>query len=145
MADDLTDLAQRLDRLAAGLGGPAMSAIMTKLGVEAKKDATAAAQRNLGADARFSGWRKAGALTSGFEHVGPGSIEIVPRPRGPWIVATEGRRAGRKRSRKRGRVVGWGATKGKNTWSDATTDIEQATPDRALKLLSEYVGSIING
>jgi hypothetical protein len=36
VADDLTDLSVRLNTLAAGLGGPAMEGVMTKLGVEAK-------------------------------------------------------------------------------------------------------------
>lgn len=147
MANDLTPFAADLNRLASALGGSEMESVMTKLGVEAKKDATAAARRDLGGDARFSGWPKA-ELAARFDHNGPGSITILPTPRsrGPWVVAEFGRKAGRKATRRGSRrIATWGATRGKSTWSDAVAIIERETPDRAMDALVHVVKGILGG
>lgn len=147
MSDDLTDFAQRLTVLSAGLGGEAMESVMTSLGVEAKNDALAAARRDLGGDNRFSGWNKAGlGLEVRFDHVSNGVIAIIPTPRsrGPWAVAESGRAKGSKFVKKRGRNYGWGPTRGKDTWTDAMNDVESETPERALTLLYETARGILD-
>eukprot|EP01041_Mallomonas_annulata_P019068 gene19068-38260_t len=102
--------------------------VMTELGVEAKKDFRLAAQVDLGPDAKFSGWLRAGELKVGFEHIAPGVIEMRPRPQGVAVVAQDGRRAGTKtRTRGKRRSASWGSTRGHRTIDDAITLTEEET------------------
>ena len=119
-----------MDQLARALDGAALQKIVTKAGVEAKKDAAAAAQRDLGGS--FSNWRRNRPirLDARFDHKGPGQLLVQPvrRSGGPWKVAESGRSAGLSKGRKRkGRV---GRTEGFGTWTKATTVINRETPRR---------------
>lgn len=134
MADELGELESRLNRLADALTYVQLKQVMTKLGVEAKKDITAAAKRDLGGDTKFSGWKRV-SLNSGFRHRGRGRIIIDPKPLGPWRVAEEGRSAASKH----------GATAGKFTWTDAIGNISDETPQRALDAIYDTARKILYG
>ena len=147
--NEVSDLGARLDALADALTGPQLEAVMTELGVAAKKDVDAAVRADLGGDNRFSGWRRA-PLTSGFDHTGPGVIELAPRANatGPFQVAEQGRMAGstivgRRRRRYTGRRVAWGRTRPKLTWTDAVGVIDRETPDRAMKAVVKIVRRVM--
>lgn len=142
--DDLDEFAERLEILAAGLSGQVLEDVMTELGVEAKKDFRLAAQLDLGPDAKFSGWLRAGELKVGFEHVAPGVIEMRPRPQGVAVVAQDGRRAGRKtRTRGKRRSASWGSTRGHRTVTDAITLTEEETTVRALDIIERKIREIL--
>lgn len=113
LSDDLIDLAN-------SLGATALEGLMTDLGVAAKKDVAEAVRADLGGDLKFSGWARFN-LASGFEHMGPGWILLVARPRGPFNVAEHGRLPGSKHGR----------TPAKHTWTDAVDKITDETPKRA--------------
>lgn len=141
---DLDEFAERLEVLAAGLSGPLLEEVMTELGVEAKKDFRLAAQLDLGPDAKFSGWLRAGELKVGFEHVAPGVIEMRPRPQGVAVVAEDGRRAGSKvRTRGKRRSATWGSTRGHRTISDAITLTEAETTNRALDIIEGKIRGVL--
>jgi len=128
--DTFASFGRRVDKFVNGLSGSELRAIMTKVGVEAKGDATSAASGDLGGDPKFSGW--APRLDTRFDHVGSGRISFHPTrsAAGPWTVAEFGRHAaagppGGKRSRR------WnGRTRGKGTATKALAVIEAKTPDR---------------
>lgn len=126
---ELDALSERLTQMADSLTDEGLKGVLTEVGVAAKGTITDAAKVDLGGDARFSGWRRAGVLGSGFEHEQRGVIVITPRAEGPWTVAEKGRWPGRKYSRKRRRVVGWGSTRPKHTWTDAVRDLDREVPD----------------
>lgn len=142
MSNDLEALTIQLEQLARDLPDEIVTGVLTELGVEAKKDIDQSVRIDLGGDNKFSGWRRA-VLVSGFEHTAPGQITIQPRQQsqGPFLVAEQGRWPGAKvrgRGTKRRRYA-WGPTKGKHTWSDAVSTIEEETPGRALERLSAAV------
>src|SRR5207344_1025260 len=58
----------------------------------AKKDLTIEAVRAVGGDLRYSGWKRMGKLSSGFDVVDT-SVIVKPRPFGGWIVAEHGRKS----------------------------------------------------
>lgn len=145
--NEVSDLGARLDALADALTGPQMEAVMTELGVAAKKDMDAAVRADLGGDNRFSGWSRA-PLVTGFEHTGYAAITLAPRNNGPFQVAEQGRMAGstvvgRRRRKYTGRRVAWGRTRPKLTWSDGVDDIVQQTPDRALVAVIKLVRKVV--
>ena len=147
--DTFASFAKRLDGFANGLSGPQLKAIATKIGTEAKKDATAAASADLGGDPKFSGW--APTLDTRFDHVGPGVISFHPSKRGagPWTVAefgrnsTAGPRMTGPRLTKKGRVSTakqkkWnGRTQGKGTATSALAVIKDETPHRVENLVQK--------
>jgi hypothetical protein len=140
--DTFASFSKRVDVFVNGITDPALKAAMTKIGVAAKADATAAASADLGGDPKFSGW--APILETRFDHVGEGRISFHPtrRAAGPWTVAEFGRNstAGPRmigpRITKTGKVSKakqkrWnGRTAGKGTATAALAKIEAATPDR---------------
>jgi hypothetical protein len=126
MANTIHLLADDIAALATALGGSElMRDVLTQVGVEAKKTLEQHTQRDLGSDMRFSGWKRAGKLATGFEFEGDNKIVFAPRNQGPWTVLNDGRHRGNKFSRRRRRNVGWGPTRGKNTWDEAWNDIER--------------------
>ena len=142
MADSFESFARRVDGFVNGISDAQLKQIMTKLGVEAKKDAEGAASGDLGGDPKFSGW--APVLETRFDHVGEGRISFHPtrRAAGPWTVAEHGRNAGEgprmtgprltktgKMSKAKGKR--WnGRTQGKGTATKALATIESKTPER---------------
>lgn len=143
MADDLEILTNKLERLVADLPNEIVEEVMTEVGVQAKKDIDSAVKLDLGGDNRFSGWRRA-VLNAGFEHTAKGAITIEPRKasRGPFVVAEQGRWPGSKVAGKkvRRRRYAWGPTRGKNTWTDASNEIVEQTPGRALEQFAKILG-----
>ena len=140
--DTFASFAKRIDNFINGITDAEMKKIMTRLGVEAKKDATTAASSDLGGDPKFSGW--APTLETRFDHIGEGRISFHPTrsSAGPWTVAEHGRNSTAgppmrgPRLTKTGRVSKartkrWnGRTAGKGTASDALAVIDRETPDR---------------
>ena len=122
MADELDALTRQLNELASSLTATGLEGLMTTLGVAAKKDMGQAIAKDLGGDNQFSGWKRV-RLVVGFEHTGPGKIELAPRNNsvGPFQVAEQGR--GPSKS---------GRTRAKYTWSDGVEAITDETPQRAL-------------
>lgn len=149
---ELDEFRRTLDGMAAALGGEDLKTILTTVGVEAKKDAAEAVQREGSrkgslADQSMSHWRRGNPfeLTARFDIDG-GTATVAPerRLRGPWRVLEDGRahgsatdlvlvgrarKDGTRRARSRGRNQG--RTAAKNTWSDATELMEKRTPKRA--------------
>lgn len=127
MPDDFAALGVKLGKLADAIDGTSKREIVTRVAVLAKKDAL----NELTADlpkSKFTNWRP--KLSVGFELQGNDAALVKPRPGGPWKVLSDGRRRGRKFSRKRKRNVGWGPTSGHGTWQRATDRIEHETPGR---------------
>lgn len=136
MQNELDVLAGKLNALASSLTDTGLESVMTTLGVAAKKDMGIEIAADLGGDNKFSGWPRV-RLVVGFEHTGPGRIELSPRNNstGPFQVAEQGRGPSKH-----------GTTKGKLTWSDGIRRIEESTPQRALDLLTEMLGrQFLNG
>ncbi len=143
MTESLPEFQQRVDSFLSELERRRLTAIATKVGVEAKKIATAAASADLGGDPAFSGWRPAtNWLATRFDHIRPGAISFHPtrRSAGPWTVAEFGRNQGEgprmvgPRLTKTGKVSKAkqrrynGRTEGKQTASDALARIEPMVP-----------------
>ena len=140
--DTFASFAHRVDQFINGISDAELKKIMTRLGVEAKADATTAASSDLSGDPKFSGW--APTLETRFDHIGEGRISFHPTARsaGPWTVAEFGRNSTAgppmrgPRLTKTGRVSKartkrWnGRTAGKGTASDALAVIEAQTPKR---------------
>jgi hypothetical protein len=139
---DLTfdDLSKKLRGLERAFTDPKLKQIATKMGVEAKKQATKAASADLGGDPKFSGWSP--KLDTRFDYIGDGKISFKPTKRaaGPWTVAEFGRNqaAGPRmtgpRLTKTGKVSKAktkrynGQTQPKHTASDALDLIERRMP-----------------
>ena len=135
--NDLPDLARQLGAFARDLEGPGLEAVMTEIGVAAKRDYHTAVARHTGRDQTFSGWPRrrggsgrapGGKITAGFEHTGPGQITFIPRPAAPARVAEDGRRSGRR-----------GTTRAPRTFTIAVRQIEAETPRRALDAVHELL------
>jgi hypothetical protein len=128
VANDFDAFAADLNRVAKGLGGEAAEAVLTRVGVEAKKTYDHSVKAKLGGDQRFSGWKKA-RVTSGFDFDGPTRIVLAARPNGPAVVANDGRKRGNRKPRRGGRSnVGWGPTPAWRTWDKAIEDIDDDLP-----------------
>lgn len=172
MADDLTDLAHRLDRLAAGLGGDVMKGVMTDVGVALKKAGTSAVAGALGGDAKYSRWKGPEALTVAFaHHKDPGGLTFhrTRGSAGPWAVATLGRNQGNasgfsgpgintrtgvtartsrgnlRRVRARQAKRWNGTTRPLGTWDKAAAAISADAPREALDALETAVWKIVVG
>lgn len=133
MARELDALQQELLELASSLTATGLENVMTELGVQAKKDMGQAIAADLGGDNQFSGWRRV-RLVVGFEHTGPGQIELSPRNNslGPFQVAEQGRGPSKH-----------GITRPKYTWSDGVETIIEETPQRALDEIYDQFKRII--
>lgn len=155
-------LARKLGQLEKEMSGEAAQQAMTKIGVEAKKEAVKAVREDLG-DESMSGWwkptqkrptRKPIPIVTQFDVIGDSVIEIVPRgsAKGPWRVLEEGRKAGtagefrdftKRQKRKDGSVVlkqgrrrykrNVGASPPKRTWTEAADRILRTLPQFAYR------------
>lgn len=95
MADDtFASFATKLTKFTNAFSDPELKAVMNKVGVNAKKIATAEASADLGGDPKFSGWTP--TLDVRFDHIGEGRISFHPSRSGagPWTVAERGRNQG---------------------------------------------------
>lgn len=149
MADTFASFNRRVDKFRKELTDDATSHAIGKM---AKAEATKAASADLGGDPKFSGW--APTLDTRYDIVKSGVVSFHPsrKSAGPWTVAEIGRnqtagprersssltRTGRRRSSKSMRR--WnGQTRGKNTASDATAQIEAKVP----KIVQQRIGRAI--
>jgi len=132
MADsDFSELVEVAAKLSAVLAGPDMRRLTFNVAKAAKADALSALDSDL-PGRKFTNWRP--KLSVGFELDGDTSARLAPRPSGPWKVLDVGRSPGRKYVKKRRRVIGWGATQGKHTWSnDVVPTVGRETPGRVDK------------
>lgn len=159
MAGEFAALHAKLGKVTDALGPAGMKAALTDVGVQSKKDMTIEAGRAVGGDLRFSGWKRVGPLSSGFDIEGT-SVIIKPRPGGPWMVAEKGRRP-TKAPRKRSRAVlatPWGPrtytkseplrigrTAGKNALSKAAERIQRTAPARYEEALQRQLREAFDG
>lgn len=144
MSRDLAAFGLKVDKVLNELDDPAL---FRAVGMEGKKLANRAVRIDIG-DMSMSGWRRGKPfdITSRFD-VAERTVEISPerRAKGPMRVLEEGRksyqagdtRSSGTRTRKKDGVVvnktrrvkrNVGSTAGKNTWSDATADMERELP-----------------
>lgn len=145
---DLESFARDLDRLAKSLSGSQMEAVVTDLGVAAKKDTEDAVRRDLG-DLSMSNWRRGRPIAIGarFDIKNPTTAAVLPAPRarGPFKVLEQGRSAGMSRGTRRRASRTVGSTRGKRTWSDAERLIEQRTPKRAMDAMTALIFKAVGG
>jgi hypothetical protein len=128
-----------------------VQAMLRAGGMAGKVAALEAAAGDLGGDRRFSGFRRMGALSAGFDSVGGTSVEIKYRPAGAWMLAERGRR-GSKPVRKRGVIFNtpygprWGfrsgPSRGLNTVTDAHRKSQTVVPRAAHEALVIKLGSV---
>ena len=171
MADDLRSFAVAMNEAARSLTGPQLTDVMTKVGVALKPLGRDAASRDLGSDAKFSGWPKAALEVAFSPHRQPGGITFhrAGRSAGPWRVAEFGRNqgdasgfAGPGVNRRTGetlrtasggvrRVRGarsrkWnGRTRGKGTWSEAERLIGSRAPAVVDREVTAFVFRVVAG
>lgn len=124
--DGFGELGRKVDALRSGLDGTALDGIVKRVALAAKKDGETELDRDL-PGRKFHNWKP--KLGVGFE-LDPAGAVVRPRPNGPSKVLTEGREAGSKFSKRAGRTVGWGPTKGHGTWDTTKARIESETPER---------------
>lgn len=148
MADTLASLANDVTQLQKELSSDAM---MTRVGLAAKKAALEAAAGDLGSDRAMSGFRRRNAsLNARYDITGNSAINLELYPKGLWMLANDGRRrlppGGRVYPRKRGsRALNtpWGPrawvaasrSKGFGTLADA----ERIAEDEAFKAADRQV------
>lgn len=162
---DLAAFSRDLDKLERDLARTEAQRITKLMADEAVQIGTKAASADLGGDPKFSGWAPRLDLdvrrTRGFGHI----VQPNRRSAGPWTVAEQGRnqgdggggaffgpganrRDGSTRRRKDGSVAKvrafrskrWnGYTRGKNTASDAVSDMERRLP----KIAEREVGRVV--
>jgi hypothetical protein len=90
MADTFQSFAQKVDKLERELSGDAM---MTRVGLAAKKAALDAAEGDLGSDRVFSGFgRRNAKLGARYDITGVSAVNLELYPKGLWVLANDGRR-----------------------------------------------------
>jgi hypothetical protein len=158
VAGEFTALQAKFGKLADALGPAGMKAALIDVGVQAKKDLAIEAEHAVGGDLRYSGWKRMGKLSSGFDIDGT-SVIVQPRPIGGWLVAEHGRKKTQAPKRRAVAILNtpWGPrtytksqplnigrTRGKDSLTHATERIQKTSParyDEALqKQLSEVFG-----
>lgn len=152
-------LERKLIQLQKDMSGEAARRALTRIGVDAKKDALEAVKADI-SDATMSGWwrptarrpnRKPIQIVTAFNVTGDTELQIVPRgaSAGPWRVLEEGRKASskgdsygyqkRRFTKSKGVVVSdytrarkrnSGSTPPKNTWTEASDLMIERTPAR---------------
>lgn len=147
MSVNLAAFGLKVDKVLDELDDPGL---FRAVGMEGKKLANRAVRNDIG-DMSMSGWRRGKPFDIGSRFdVAERTVEISPQriAKGPMRVLEEGRKAYRAgdsrssgtRTRKRdGAVINKsrtvkrnvGATRGKNTWSDATEAMERELPKAA--------------
>lgn len=90
MAETLASFGNKIDHLHKELTG---DAIPNRMGMAAKKASLAAAERDLGGDRAFSGFRRRNAkLGARYEPMTGSAVELQLYPKGLWVLANDGRR-----------------------------------------------------
>lgn len=139
MADSFAQFAGKLQAFEKlTTGRPTLTAI----GVGAKGDYAEAVHRDFGDDS-MSNFRRGNPIrmVARFDLKGDSEVEVTlaGRAKGPGTVAERGRRAGVSR---RGRP--YGASRGKQTWSDAVALMERRTPGRVEIETAKAIARIFN-
>ena len=129
-------------------------------GMAGKAAALKAAGGDLGGDRRMSGFKRGGALSAGFDFVGPSSVVIKYRPAGKWVLADQGRKRTKRVVAGRGRRAGAGGarmfrtpdgprraftsgpSRGLGTLKDAKVEASKEVPKAAHKELRSQLGSV---
>lgn len=126
--DGFDALARKAALVADLVSGDHLRGITTRVAVKAKADALTAIDADL-PGRKFTNWRP--RLGVGFDLEGDGVAVVKPRPGGVAKVLDEGRSPGSRFSRRAGRVVAWGPTAGRSTWTGkAAPTIVERTPER---------------
>jgi hypothetical protein len=89
MADDLSGLRASISGLVDQKSVDAMKHVA---GQAAKKAAIDVAQRDLGGDAAFSGFRRRVPLKAGYDLEADSRVTLNLSPKGLWMLANDGRR-----------------------------------------------------
>lgn len=159
MAGEFTALRAKLGRISDALGPAGMRAALTDVGVQAKKDLAIEGAVAVGADLRYSGWKRLGAVKSGFDIDGT-TVIVKPRPFGGWIVAEKGRKHTTAPKRRKTVVLAtpWGprtytrehplaigATRGKGALTKATERIQRSSPQRYDEALQRQLRELFGG
>jgi len=95
MADSLSSFNKKIAVLESSLSGPKLKRHMIDIGKMSKRVAFNAAQKDLGPDGEFSGWK--GDLGTRFDHLSDGVISFKPKSKksaGKWTTANDGRNRG---------------------------------------------------
>jgi hypothetical protein len=140
-------------RLATITDGAAERRIMAKAGAAGKKAALDAAAADLGGDRAMSNLRGGRARLSAGYDVGSGS-SLTINFRGPWRLATEGRRASGPIWPKRKQAVmtphgprarsSYGRSRGLKTYDDAVRDARREVPKAAFRQLQDEIRRVVH-
>ena len=116
MADDLNDMARKLDDLARSLEDPKVNRAVADLG---RRDILAELDADL-PGRRFRRW----GVTMDVRVDGASPARLRGVPTAPWKVLDVGRSPGSNGN------VSWGATRGKGTWKDGSEKVADESPKR---------------
>lgn len=117
MADDLNDMARKLEDLARALENPKLNRDVADLG---RRDMLAELDSDL-PGRRFRRW---GLVMDVRVESSGDTSRIIPTPASPWKVLDEGRSPGSNGN------VAWGATQGKGTWRAGGAKVASESPKR---------------
>lgn len=132
------DVVLRFQKMEQAVSPRMMRPRLTEVGMALKPLATKTAMADLGGDASFSGWPKAGKLEVQFKIHSNGmglTMHRGGKSAGPWRVAEEGRhpsigpikpnitKTGKKAKRQRSHARYSGTTTGFGTWTKASTSM----------------------
>lgn len=141
--DDFDALARKAALVAELVSGDHLRGITTRVAVKAKGDALTAIDADL-PGRKFTNWRP--RIGVGFELESDGVAVVRPRPGGPAKVLDEGRNVGAKFSKRAGRVVAWGPTAGRGTWTGkAAPAIVEHTPERVAHEVHAALAKVFRG
>lgn len=116
MADDLNDMARKLEALGRAIDDPRITRTVAELG---RRDILAELDADL-PGRRFRRW----GVTMGVDVDGVSPARLRGTPPAPWKVLNVGRSPGSNGH------VSWGATQGKGTWNDGADKVADETPKR---------------
>jgi hypothetical protein len=147
-SSSLADAAAKVGKV---LDPSTVQAMLRAGGMAAKVAALEEAASSLGGDRRFSGFRRMGALSAGFDSVGGTSAEIKYRPAGAWKLAESGRK-GSKQVRKPGVIFNTprgprrsfrsGPSRGLRTITNAQRKATTVVPKAAHQALVVKLGQV---
>jgi len=146
-----SSLAEAAAKVGKILDPATVQAMLKAGGMAGKLAAMEEAAASLGGDRRFSGFKRMGALSAGYDSVGATSVEIKFRPAGGWKLAESGRK-GSKQVRKRGVIFNTpygprysfrsGPSRGLNTITNAQRKAQTVVPRAAHQALVVKLGQV---
>jgi hypothetical protein len=144
-----SSLAEAAGKVGKVLDAGSVKSMVRAAGMAGKKVALEEAGKSLGGDRRFSGFKRMGALSAGFDEAAS-SATINYRPAGGWKLAESGRR-GSKRVRRGGVIFRtpagprWAFRSGPSRGLNTITNAHQATGPKAAKAADEALEKAIAG